>query len=128
MPHYLMRSKVFLWFFFFSSRRRHTRLQGDWSSDVCSSDLYAWCGLEWIGLRGVGLDPGPYSDTIPHQAYMVFQLMFAVITPALITGAFAERIKFSTSSAFSRPWPPSFSTPLPPWSGGKAGGLEAWGA
>src|SRR5437879_10940083 len=58
-------------------------------------------GLEWIGLRGVGLDPGPYSDTVPHQAYMVFQLMFAVITPALITGAFAERMKFSTSILFT---------------------------
>src|SRR5213593_2540619 len=58
-------------------------------------------GLEWIGLRGVGLDPGPYSDTIPHQAYMVFQLMFAVITPALITGAFAERVKFSTFIVFT---------------------------
>ncbi|MFQ6019286.1 MAG: ammonium transporter, partial [Dehalococcoidia bacterium] len=43
-------------------------------------------GLEWFGLRNVGLEPGPYSDTIPHQVYMVFQLMFAVITPALITG------------------------------------------
>ena len=43
-------------------------------------------GLEWLGLRGVGLDPGPYSDTVPHQAYMLFQLMFAIITPALITG------------------------------------------
>src|SRR5262249_34467990 len=52
--------------------------------------------LQWIGLRGVGLEPGPYSDTVPHQAFMLFQLMFAIITPALITGTFAERMKFST--------------------------------
>src|SRR3989442_10624353 len=42
-------------------------------------------GLEWIGLRGVGLDPGPYSGTVTHQAYIVFPLMLAVIRPALIT-------------------------------------------
>ena len=52
--------------------------------------------LAWVGLRGVGLDPNPdYAATIPHQAFMVYQMMFAVITPALITGAFAERMKFS---------------------------------
>ena len=49
-------------------------------------------GLDWIGLRGVGGEPNAdYARTVPHQAYMVFQMMFAVITPALITGAFAER-------------------------------------
>src|SRR5499427_9395854 len=54
-------------------------------------------GLEWIGLRGVGQTPNPdYAATIPHEAFMLFQMMFAVITPALITGAFAERKKFST--------------------------------
>src|SRR5262249_33521304 len=48
-------------------------------------------GLEWAGLRGVGVEPNPaYAATIPHQAFMLFQMMFAVITPALITGAFAE--------------------------------------
>src|SRR6266545_693945 len=48
-------------------------------------------GLECIGLRGVGAAPNPdYAATIPHQAFMLFQMMFAVITPALITGAFAE--------------------------------------
>src|SRR5438046_3106956 len=46
-------------------------------------------GLDWLALRGVGQDPGPYAPTVPHEAYMVFQMMFAVITPALITGAFA---------------------------------------
>ena len=53
-------------------------------------------GLEWAGLHGVGFDPNPdYAPTIPHQLFMVYQLMFAVITPALISGAFAERMKFS---------------------------------
>jgi Amt family ammonium transporter len=51
--------------------------------------------LDWIGLKGVGLEPNPdYGATIPHQAFMIFQLMFAVITPALISGAFAERMRF----------------------------------
>src|SRR5438477_633962 len=52
-------------------------------------------GLDWLALRGVGQDPGPYAPTVPHEAYMVFQMMFAVITPALITGAFAERKRFN---------------------------------
>ena len=58
--------------------------------------------LSWFGLSGVGLTPNPdYAATIPHQLFMVFQMMFAVITPALITGAFAERIKFSTFVVFT---------------------------
>src|SRR5262249_41017934 len=59
-------------------------------------------GLEWIGLRGVGAEPfDAYSKTIPHQAFMIFQMMFAIITPALITGAFAERKKFSAFLLFT---------------------------
>jgi len=54
-------------------------------------------GLQWAGLQGVGLAPNPdYAATVPHQAFMMFQMMFAIITPALISGAFAERFKFST--------------------------------
>src|SRR5689334_11321369 len=61
--------------------------------------------LDWIGLRNVGLLANPdYAATIPHQAYMIFQLMFAIITPALMTGAFAERMKFSTFLLFSLLW------------------------
>ncbi|MGZ3570036.1 MAG: ammonium transporter [Thermodesulfobacteriota bacterium] len=57
--------------------------------------------LKWVGLQGVGLDPFPdYSATIPHQAFMIFQMMFAVITPALITGALAERFMFKTYLLF----------------------------
>ena len=85
-------------------------------------------GLEWIGLRGVGLDPGPYSDTVPHQAYMVFQLMFAVITPALITGAFAERMKFSTFIVFTLAWATFIYDPLAHWVWGKGGWLGGLGA
>ena len=57
--------------------------------------------LDWVGLKGIGITPGPYSDTIPHLLFCAFQLMFAVITPALITGAFAERIKFSAFLLFA---------------------------
>ena len=61
--------------------------------------------LEWIGLRGVSAtEAGPYSDAIPHQAFMIFQAMFAIITPALVTGAFAERMKFSAMLLFSVMW------------------------
>jgi Amt family ammonium transporter len=85
-------------------------------------------GLEWLGLRGVGLDPGPYSDTVPHQAYMVFQLMFAIITPALITGAFAERMKFSTFIVFTLAWATLVYDPLAHWVWGKGGWLGTLGA
>jgi len=60
--------------------------------------------LDWAMLKGVGQAPGPYSDTIPNLLFCAFQLMFAVITPALITGAFAERIKFSAFLAFTVLW------------------------
>lgn len=73
-------------------------------------------GLEWLGLRGVGLQPNPdYGATVPHQAFMVFQLMFAVITPALITGAFAERLKFSTFIVFTLAWATLVYDPLAHW-------------
>lgn len=62
-------------------------------------------GLDWFGLKGVGLEAyGDYSATIPHQAFMMFQGMFAIITPALIIGAFAERMKFSAFIVFSLLW------------------------
>src|SRR5687768_10288229 len=52
-------------------------------------------GLSWIGLNGVGQESNPtYAATIPHQVFMAYQMMFAVITPALISGAFAERKRF----------------------------------
>ncbi len=86
-------------------------------------------GLEWIGLQGVGLQPNPdYGATVPHQAYMVFQLMFAVITPALITGAFAERMKFSTFIVFTLAWATFIYDPLAHWVWGVGGWLRKLGA
>ena len=61
-------------------------------------------GFDHIFLRGVGLGPSPYAPTIPEQTYMVYQLMFAIITPALITGAFAERMKFGAMALFLSLW------------------------
>lgn len=62
-------------------------------------------GLEWLGLRGVGMEPfADYSATIPHELFMAFQMMFAVITPALITGAFAERKRFKAMVLFILLW------------------------
>jgi Amt family ammonium transporter len=62
-------------------------------------------GLEHVFLRGVGLTPNTnYGGTIPEQTFMVYQLMFAIITPALITGAFAERVKFSAMAVFLTLW------------------------
>jgi len=60
--------------------------------------------LKWIGLNGVGLEAGPYAGTIPHLAFAMFQMMFAIITPALITGAVAGRMKFKALFAFITLW------------------------
>ena len=78
--------------------------------------------LAWLGLNGVGADPNPdYAATIPHQAFMVYQLMFAIITPALITGTFAERIRFSTFVIFVLLWATFIYDPLAHWVWGKGG-------
>jgi ammonium transporter, Amt family len=61
-------------------------------------------GFDHMFLRGVGLAPSAYASTIPEQTYMIYQLMFAIITPALITGAFAERMKFSSMAVFLSLW------------------------
>ncbi len=87
-------------------------------------------GLEWLGLRGVGLDPNPdYAPTIPHQTFMIYQAMFAIITPALITGAFAERMKFSAFLVFSLLWATLVYDPLAHMVWGTGGLLgKVWGA
>ena len=86
-------------------------------------------GLEWVGLRGVGLEPNPdYAATIPHQAFMIFQMMFAVITPALITGAFAERFKFKTYLVFLVLWATLVYAPLAHWVWGVGGWIRNLGA
>jgi Amt family ammonium transporter len=71
--------------------------------------------LDWAGLRNVGMGPGPYSDKIPHLVYCAFQLMFAIITPALITGAFAERMKFSAFIIFTILWSTFVYLPMCHW-------------
>ncbi|MBE0448216.1 MAG: ammonium transporter [Actinobacteria bacterium] len=83
--------------------------------------------LDWIGLRGVGQAPSDYADTIPHIAFMIFQGMFAIITPALITGAFAERIKFSSFIVFTVAWITLVYSPIAHWvwGGGWIGELGA---
>jgi Amt family ammonium transporter len=79
-------------------------------------------GLEWLGLSGVGGAPNPdYAPTIPHQCFMIYQCMFAIITPALITGAFAERMKFSAFLLFSLLWATLIYDPLAHWVWGKGG-------
>ena len=84
--------------------------------------------LAWAGLSGVGLSPhAVYGPTIPHQAFMVFQLMFAAITPALITGAFAERMKFGALILFALLWSLFVYCPIAHWmwGGGWLAGLGA---
>jgi Amt family ammonium transporter len=86
-------------------------------------------GLDWLGLRGVGMEPSTtYGPTIPHMAFMVFQCMFAIITPALITGAFAERVKFSAFVLFSLLWATLVYNPLAHWVWGTGGWLSRMGA
>jgi Amt family ammonium transporter len=86
-------------------------------------------GLDWIGLQGVGLDPNPaYAPTIPHQLFMIYQAMFAVITPALITGAFAERKRFKAFVIFSLLWATFVYDPVAHWVWGTGGWLHALGA
>ena len=86
-------------------------------------------GLDWLALNGVGLTPNPaYAPTIPHQAYMIFQAMFAIITPALITGAFAERMKFSTFLVFILLWATLVYDPIAHSVWGTGGWLHKLGA
>jgi len=84
--------------------------------------------LSWLGLNGVGQAPNPeYAATIPHQAFMMFQMMFAVITPALICGAFAERMKFSAFLLFSLLWATLIYDPLCHWVWGMGGWMRNLG-
>jgi len=86
-------------------------------------------GLDWFALTGVGVTPSPdYASTVPHQAFMVFQCMFAVITPALITGAFAERMRFSAFLLFVLAWATFVYNPLCHWVWGVGGWMGAMGA
>ena len=71
--------------------------------------------LSFFGLKDVGAEPGPFAATIPHTTYMIFQMMFAVITPALITGAFAERMRFRGYVLFMTLWSLLVYSPLAHW-------------
>jgi Amt family ammonium transporter len=84
-------------------------------------------GFDHIFLRGVGLGPSPYAPTIPEQTYMIYQLMFAIITPALITGAFAERMKFSAMALFLSLWSLFVYSPMAHMVWGIGGLLNATG-
>ena len=85
--------------------------------------------FKWFGLNGVGFEPYvDYAGTIPHQAFMIFQAMFAIITPALIIGAFAERMKFSGFMVFILLWATFVYDPVAHWVWGIGGWLRNLGA
>src|SRR5437764_7474535 len=86
-------------------------------------------GLDWFGLNNVGLTPDPdYAPTIPAQAFMVFQMMFAVITPAIITGGFAEPTRFKAFVLFTLLWSTFVYDPIAHWVWGTGGWLHRLGA
>jgi Amt family ammonium transporter len=86
-------------------------------------------GLDFLGLNGVGAAPDPnYSATIPAIAFAAFQMTFAVITPALITGAFVERIRFRTFLVFTLLWATVIYAPLAHWVWAVGGVLRTYGA
>jgi len=88
-----------------------------------------WGGFGWSMLNGVGLEPyNDYSATIPHQAFMIYQAMFAIITPALIIGAFAERMKFSSFLVFTILWLTLVYAPVCHWVWGIGGFIRNMGA
>ena len=84
--------------------------------------------LSWAGLQGVGFAPNAdYAPTVPHLAFMIYQMMFAVITPALISGAFAERMKFSAYLVFCLAWTTLVYDPVAHWVWGAGGWLKHLG-
>ncbi len=85
--------------------------------------------LAWAGLSGVGAAPNPtYAGTIPHQAFMIYQCMFAIITPALISGAVAERMRFRAFLLFAVLWATLIYDPIAHWVWGDGGWLRSLGA
>jgi ammonium transporter, Amt family len=86
-------------------------------------------GLDFLGFAGVGEEPNAdYAATIPHSAFAAFQMMFAVITPALITGAFVERVRFKTFLVFSLLWATFVYDPVAHWVWAVGGILRTMGA
>ena len=84
-------------------------------------------GLDWIGLTGIGQGPSSYAPTIPHMAFVLFQMAFAIITPALITGAFVERINFSGVLVYLLLWSTFVYAPVCHWVWGNGGWLRNMG-
>ncbi|MDQ0286402.1 Amt family ammonium transporter [Desulfofundulus luciae] len=85
--------------------------------------------LDWLGLKGVGVEPNPdYSATIPHQVFMIFQMVFAIITPAIISGSVAERMRFSAYLLFIVAWATFIYDPVAHWVWGVGGWLRELGA
>src|SRR5664279_276178 len=84
-------------------------------------------GLDNVGLKGVGVAPGPYAATIPATAFALFQMMFAIITPALIIGAFAERKRFKAFVLFALLWSLLVYSPICHWVWGQGGWLSKMG-
>ncbi|MEW6609142.1 MAG: ammonium transporter [bacterium] len=85
-------------------------------------------GLNFLGLNGVSQTPNPdYAGTIPHIAFMLFQMMFAVITPALITGCYVERVSFGGYLVFTLLWATFVYDPVCHWVWGVGGWLRNWG-
>ena len=85
--------------------------------------------LAWVGLKSVGMTPNPdYAATIPHLLFMAYQMMFAVITPGLITGAYAERMKFPAYALFTLLWATFVYDPICHWVWGYGGWLRNMGA
>ncbi|MFC3883684.1 ammonium transporter [Bacillus songklensis] len=85
--------------------------------------------LDWVGLKGVSFEPNPdYSATIPHNLFMMFQLTFAVLTTAIISGAFAERMRFSAFVLFAILWMIIVYAPVAHWVWGVGGWLRELGA
>jgi Amt family ammonium transporter len=85
--------------------------------------------LNFLGLKGVGQNPNPdYAGTIPHIAFMLFQMMFAIITPALISGCYVERVKFGGFLIFTLLWATFVYDPICHWVWGVGGWLKNLGA
>lgn len=86
-------------------------------------------GLRYLGFSQVGAEPNAdYAATLPHMAFAAYQMMFAIITPALITGAFVERVRFSGFLAFTALWATLVYDPIAHWVWGVGGFLRGWGA
>lgn len=99
-----------------------------YSMSFCPDVGGVLCSLAWSGLASVGAAPNPdYAPTIPHAVFMVYQCMFAVITPALITGAFAERMRFGPFLLFSLVWVVLVYNPVCHWVWGSGGWLKQLG-